>query len=340
MPEPALQRWLVRGWYGGARRWWLMPLAGLFAVYSAARRLAYQAGILAAHHPGVPVIVVGNIAVGGTGKTPLVIWLAEQLKSQGISVGVVLRGHGGRARGPLCVTVASDPVEVGDEAVLIARRAGCPVAIGRSRSAAARLLVEQGCTVLLSDDGLQHLALKRDLEIVVIDGARGLGNGARLPQGPLRESPTRLASVDVVVIHGNDATGIAAGLAAPLSLTLNAVALRQLATDETLPLERLRVGEVHAVAGIGNPARFFAQLRSMGCRPQEHAFADHHSFVAGDLAFNDALPIVMTEKDAVKCRSFATDRMQYLQVSATMTGADSSRLLRLVRSCIQMERLG
>jgi tetraacyldisaccharide 4'-kinase len=334
MPEGTLQRWLVRGWYGTSRNAWLRPLTILFAATTALRRQAYRKGLFAMEHPGVPVIVVGNLAVGGAGKTPLVIWLAGQLKSQGINVGVVLRGHGGRTRAPQCVTCASDPVEVGDEAVLIARRTGCLVAIGRDRPAAARLLVEQGCTVLLSDDGLQHLALARDLEIVVIDGARGLGNGALLPQGPLREPPARLGSVDAVVIHGADASGIGAGLAEPLSMTLAVDALRRVASDEMVPLDMLRSAEVHAVAGIGNPARFFAQLATLGCRPREHVFADHHPYAAADLAFEGQLPIVMTEKDAVKCRAFAADRMYYLQVSACLPPADAARLLRLAQGCI------
>jgi tetraacyldisaccharide 4'-kinase len=336
MPDArAFHAWLIRGWYHGQARPLLAPLAWLFAAYTGLRRLAYRCGLLASRHPGVPVVVVGNLTAGGTGKTPLVIWLAEQLRARGIVVGVVLRGYGGLASGPLRVNADSDPADVGDEAVLIARRTGCPVAIGRKRVAAARLLADQGCKVVLSDDGLQHLALQRDLEIVVVDGARGFGNGALLPQGPLRETPDRLRSVAATVINGGDSTGIAVRVKQALTMTIHAAALRSVATDAQIALQDLRGGEVHAVAGTGNPERFFALLRTLGCRVVEHGFPDHHAFTPVDVMFADQLPIVMTEKDAVKCRAFATDRMRYLQVSATLSPADAARLLQLVLGCLR-----
>ncbi len=324
----------MRGWYGGVSRPWLAPLALVFAAATGLRRLAYRCGLLVSGHPGVPVIVVGNLAVGGTGKTPLVIWLAQQLRARGVAVGVVLRGYGGKATAPQLVTAASAPDTVCDEAVLILRRTGCPVAVGRRRIAAARLLVAAGCRVIISDDGLQHLALQRDLEIIVIDGMRGLGNGALLPQGPLREKPRRLRNAAAVVINGRDATGIGARIAAPLSMVMEAGELCALQDDQAQPLAALRDAQVHAVAATGNPARFFALLREPGCRPVEHAFPDHYAFKAEDLSFADALPIVMTEKDAVKCSAFATGRMQYLKVSARLPEADASRLLQLALDCI------
>jgi tetraacyldisaccharide 4'-kinase len=206
------------------------------------------------------------------------------------------------------------------------------VAVGAQRVAAARLLVAQGCDLLLSDDGLQHLALRRDLEIVVIDGARGLGNGALLPQGPLREAPARLHGVAAVIINGTDATGLAARLPGSLSMSIGVDALRSVATDEPLPLDALRGAPVQAVAATGNPQRFFALLRALGCRPVEHPFPDHHRFRARDLAFGDE-QVVMTEKDAVKCREFATGHMLYLQVSAVLPEAGAAQLLRLVQAC-------
>jgi tetraacyldisaccharide 4'-kinase len=332
MPENSgIRGWLVRGWYGDANRHWLKPLAMLFAGLTSLRRLGYRSGLFASGGAGVPVIVIGNLTAGGTGKTPLVIWLARQLQAHGVQVGVVLRGHGGRAVAPQLVHPDSDPAVVGDEAVLIARRAACPVAVGRKRLAAARLLAGQGCTAVLSDDGLQHLAMHRQLEIAVVDGARGFGNGALLPQGPLREAPGHLDRMDAVVFNGSDVTGIAGRIKEPLSMIVNAQALRSVASDDLIALETLRGSQVHAVAGIGNPQRFFDLLRGLGCRPVEHVFADHHAFKAGDLAFEDPLPVVMTEKDAVKCRAFATDRMQYLQVSVEMPEADAARLLQLVQ---------
>jgi tetraacyldisaccharide 4'-kinase len=335
MPDNAgIRGWLARSWYGGRAQSWLAPLAMLFAAASSLRRFAYRRGLFASVHPGVPVIVVGNLTVGGTGKTPLVIWLAQHLQQRGLRVGVALRGYGGRATAPQLVTAASDPAAVGDEAVLIAGRADCLVAVGRRRAAVAAMLVSRGCQVVLSDDGLQHLALQRDLEIVVIDGMRGLGNRQLLPQGPLRESPGRLRSVAAVVINGSDATGLAAGIAAPYSMAMAAEGLHLLASDTPVALDALRGAVVHAVAATGNPERFFALLRTLGCRPVEHAFADHHAFRAADLAFADELPIVMTEKDAVKCRAFGTDRMQYLKVSAWLPDEDAARLLQLVQDCI------
>ncbi len=334
MPDSRpLQDWLERSWYGGRRVPWLGPLAMLFAGITALRRSAYRRGWLASHHPGVPVVVVGNISVGGTGKTPLVIWLANRMRQQGRRAGVLLRGYGGSTRGPVLVTPSSDPREVGDEAVLIARRTGCPVAVGARRNAAADLLKLQGCDVLISDDGLQHLAMRRDLEIVVVDGARGFGHGALLPQGPLREGTERLRSVAAVVINGAAGTVLAASLRDPLHMSLGEVVLRSVATDEIQSLDALRGGTVHAVAATGNPGRFFAQLRGLGCRPVEHAFPDHHHFQPPELAFGDEL-VVMTEKDAVKCRSFATGHMLYLQVSAVLPDEGSARLLGLVQACI------
>jgi tetraacyldisaccharide 4'-kinase len=334
MPESVMRSWFVRGWYEARPRRWLAPAAMLFAALAALRRLAYRLGVFRGSHPGVPVIVVGNLTVGGTGKTPLVIWLAARMQQSGLAPGVVLRGYGGRAVAPQLVTAASDPAEVGDEAVLIARRANCPVATGRKRAAAAALLASQGCRVVLSDDGLQHLALQRNLEIVVIDGRRGLGNRALLPQGPLREGPERLRSVAAVVINGPDATGVAGLVGQPLSMAMVAEELCRLTDDSSRPPAALRDTDVHAVAGTGNPAGFFATLRTLGCRPVEHVFPDHHPFREADLAFGDDLPIVMTEKDAVKCRAFATDRMHYLKVSASLPESDAARLLQLVQNCM------
>jgi tetraacyldisaccharide 4'-kinase len=196
------------------------------------------------------------------------------------------------------------------------------------------LLVAAGCKVIVSDDGLQHLALRRDLEIIVIDGLRGLGNGALLPQGPLRESPQRLHCASAVVINGQDLAGVGALVAEPLSMGMEVGELRTVSDGLAQPLAMLQQSPVHAVAATGHPARFFALLRELGARPVEHAFPDHHPFTARDLSFPDALPIVMTEKDAVKCRAFATDRMQYLEVSVHLTDADAARLLQLALDCI------
>jgi tetraacyldisaccharide 4'-kinase len=330
MPESgALRRWLETRWYGESVPLALRPLAALYCSVAALRRAAYRRGWLRAHGPGVPVIVVGNLTVGGTGKTPLVIWLAERLRAAGHRPGVVLRGYAGSAREPRLVVADADPAEVGDEAVLIARRLECPVAIGADRNRAAKLLVAQRCTVLLADDGLQHLALRPDLRIAVIDGARGFGNGALLPAGPLREPPGALRAMDIVVMHGADVHGAARGIEV-LHMQLDPGLPRVLLTGEEESLDVLRRTRPHAVAGIGNPARFFDLLRVLGADPLEHAFPDHHRYRARDLAFGDDRCIVMTEKDAVKCRAFATERMCYLPVAARFAERDAAHLLHAV----------
>jgi tetraacyldisaccharide 4'-kinase len=330
MPEHArLRRWIACRWYGGAASPALRPLSALYGLVSRLRRTAYARGWCRSAHPGVPVIVIGNLTVGGTGKTPLVMWLAAALREAGQHPGVVLRGYGGQVRDARLVTSDDHAGQVGDEAVLIFQRAAVPVAVGAHRVAAAQLLARQGCTVVLSDDGLQHLALRRDLAIVVVDGERGFGNGALLPAGPLRESPAVLDAADLVVVQGADLHQVASGHA-PLGMELVPAALRSLLTGREERLDSLRGATVHAVAGIGNPERFFDLLRRLGARPIEHAFGDHHPYVPGELEFGDAQRIVMTEKDAVRCQAFANERMWCVPVSAGLPDADATRLLQAV----------
>ena len=278
----------------------LWPLSLLFGLVAGIRRLAYRVGLLRVHRVGRPVIVIGNITVGGTGKTPLVSWAARHLQRMGLRPGVVSRGYGGTATTwPQQVRADSDPRVVGDEAVLVARHAGCPVAVGPDRVAAARaLLTHQSCDILLSDDGLQHYALGRDLEIAVLDGVRRLGNGMRLPAGPLREGPRRLRSVDMVVVNGQ-------GMAGEFSARLRPGAAVNLVTGERRALRAFRGIPVHAVAGIGHPARFFDMLGHAGLEVMTQPFGDHHRFAQKDVSFCDGAPVLMTEKDAVKCEGFA-----------------------------------
>lgn len=316
-----MQRWLEGVWYGGRGGGLvLLPLAWLFGAVSAARRLLYRRGWLRALPSGRPVAVVGNLTVGGVGKTPLVAWLAGALVAHGIRVGIVSRGYGGRVRGPLRVAPDADPALVGDEPALLARRLGVPVAVGRDRVAAARL-ISAGVDLILADDGLQHYRLARDVEIVVIDGQRRFGNGRLLPAGPLREPPARAARADFVIVNGGP---VAAGEIAMSVVAGDVVAL---VGGERRPLAAWRGQRVHAVAGIGNPGRFFATLRAAGVVPIEHPFPDHARLTAADLAFGDALPVVMTEKDAVKCAGFADARLHALEVCAEIAPADAERLL-------------
>ncbi|WP_324780902.1 tetraacyldisaccharide 4'-kinase [Thiobacillus sedimenti] len=285
----------------------LLPLALPFAALSALRRQAYRRGWLRAVAVGVPVIVVGNITAGGSGKTPLVIWLVAWLRGQGFRPGVVSRGYGGSARGCVDVEDDSDPAVVGDEPALIRHKAGVPVVVGRDRVAAARTLLERhpGIDVIVSDDGLQHYRLRRDVELAVVDAASGLGNGWPLPAGPLREPPARLREVDAVV-------QVVRGAAPPRRLGARAAwrvdyrpgqAYRLRTPHEKRALRELPQRDWLAATGIGRPHGFFAMLDAQGLRYRPRAFADHHAFRPQDLPADGA--VLMTEKDAVKCRAFA-----------------------------------
>jgi tetraacyldisaccharide 4'-kinase len=324
----SLRAWLESRWYSDRAPLPLLPLSLLYGALVATRRAAWRAGVFSPGHPGIPVIVVGNVTVGGTGKTPLVLWLASGLNAAGWRAGVVCRGHGGRhaARRGRARLVGSDddPADCGDEALLLARESGCPVAIGVDRLEAARLLAAQGCRLVIADDGLQHLALRRDVEIAVVDGPRAFGNGALLPAGPLREPVERLRRVDAVVVNGPCAVALPAKR--QFAMRLQPLDLVSLADGRSTAPWQWRGREVHAVAGIGNPQRFFDSLRELGIRPLEHALADHHRFTAADLAFDDDRDIVMTQKDAVKCQPFVTGRMWYLRVAAQFEGDDAARL--------------
>ncbi|HET6905529.1 MAG TPA: tetraacyldisaccharide 4'-kinase [Rhodanobacteraceae bacterium] len=279
---------------------WTLPVAALYRAVSSLRRALYRRGWKRSERLPVPVVVVGNITVGGAGKTPLVIALVDALRGRGFRPGVVSRGYGGSAQTHMLRDDDPAPRVVGDEPALIKLRTRAPVAIARDRPRAARLLLDAGANVVIADDGLQHYALGRDVEICVVDGARRFGNARLLPAGPLREPLSRLKGVDFVVCNGGEprADEIAMRLRAE-----DASALRE--PSSICALRSFAGGRVHAVAGIGNPARFFTALREHGMDVIEHAFADHHAYTAHDLRFGDDLPVLMTEKDAVKCRGFA-----------------------------------
>jgi tetraacyldisaccharide 4'-kinase len=304
------------------------------------RRAAYARGVWVSRRVARPVIVVGNVTVGGSGKTPLVIWLAQQLGERGHRPGVVLRGYGGAAatgRVPCLVTPDSDVAVVGDEALLLRRRTGVPVVVGRDRVGAAERLLATGVDVIIADDGLQHLRLARDFEIAVVDATRGLGNRYLLPAGPLREPAERLSQVDAVVINGEEGrpAAAAAGLPAAFLMRLGGEWLRPLAgSGDAVALSSLAGQRVHAVAGIGNPGRFFSQLAAAGLQVLEHAFPDHHRYRASELEFHDGLPLLMTEKDAVKCRAFAGANRWYLPVAVSFAGADGEVLLARLQHCL------
>ncbi len=307
---------------------WFMPLSMLYVDAIRFRRFLYRTGIKKSSRLPVPVIIVGNLTVGGTGKTPLVIWMAAFLKQHGYKPGIVSRGYAGGSQTPQTVTANGDPALVGDEPLLLARRSGCPVYIGADRPAAAKqLLAEHDCNLIISDDGLQHYALQRDIEIIVIDGERRFGNGYCLPVGPLREPPERVKSVDLVVVNTPKEL-----LEGEFAMQCRGNQLINLQTGAAKPLSEFAGVTCHALAGIGNPQRFFNQLTAAGLNCDTHAFPDHHAFSAKDLHFKDGHAVIMTEKDAVKCSGFAQAHHWYLPIDAQLPEAFSEKLLSLLKN--------
>lgn len=306
---------LESAWYGNGRApWWAAPLAALYGGAVRLRGALYRSGWLRSVRLPAPVVVIGNLSVGGTGKTPLTIAVVASLRERGYRPGVVSRGYGGSQREPVLLGNAPDPRQVGDEPCLV-HASGVPVAVGRDRPAAARLLLDAGCDVVVADDGLQHYALARDVEICVIDGVRRFGNRRLLPAGPLREPLDRLQRVDLRVCNG----GTAEAGEYPMQLCGgDAVALDD---GRSQRLAGFAGQRVHAVAAIGNPQRFFGSLRAAGIEVIEHAFADHHRFIPADLDFGDGLPLLMTDKDAVKCRHFARPSWWRVPVRADLPQA-------------------
>jgi len=327
----ATYRWIHRVWYEGAvSGWLLLPLSGVYWLILKLRALLFRCGVYRSYAAHVPVIVVGNITAGGTGKTPTVIWLVIELRARGFTPGIISRGYGGSKSGSsMRVDASSDPAVVGDEPVLLAGRAQCPVAVDSDRVHAAAMLVDDGVDVIISDDGLQHLRLRRDFEICVVDGERGLGNRRLLPAGPLRESPDRLSSVDQVLVNGvTDMTNaIAFELQATDACRLNGSLAR--------PLQGFKDTTVHAVAGIGNPKRFFDLLRTYGIQVIEHSFPDHAAITQANLQFGDDFEVFMTEKDAVKLSQKMSDRYWSVPVDLVMDVAESSALIDRIEERLQ-----
>ncbi len=320
--------WLQHHWYRiTPLHLILLPISLIFRALVALRRALYRSGILTSHRLGIPVIVVGNISVGGTGKTPLTLALAQQLIARGWHPLIVSRGYGRTLSSPQPVGLTSTTAQVGDEPLLMAQRDICPVWVGADRVAAARaaLQVHAQCDVVLCDDGLQHYRLQRDAEIAVIDGVRRFGNGLMLPAGPLREPVSRLRTVDAVVVNGDTTSSDQYAMRLSGDIFYNLLNPGQVATPADF-----HKPNIHAVAGIGYPQRYFQHLETLGIPFTPHAFPDHHPYSAADLSFTDCDALLLTEKDAVKCASFADARFWVLRVDAQINSALIDHILRKI----------
>jgi tetraacyldisaccharide 4'-kinase len=340
MASGMVYSWLHNVWYGDGRfGWLLLPLSWIYALVLGVRKLLYDRGILRSHGTAVPVVVVGNITAGGTGKTPTVLWLVGELRSRGFRPGIVSRGYGGTHSGSsMRVEPDSNADVVGDEPVLLAQRSGCPVVVDPDRVRAAGMLIEDGVDVIVADDGLQHYRLARDYEICVIDGARGLGNGRLLPAGPLREGVHRLEDVEQVLVNGALKSGerqLTTAEQNAISFSLVADEVARLNGSLTRPIERFAGTTVHGVAAIGNPQRFFDLLRAQGIQVIEHRFPDHAAIAARDLEFGDDFDVFMTEKDAVKLGRNMADKFWCVPVELKMDSLQAAPLLQQIESRIR-----
>lgn len=316
-----IEHWFNRIWYqDSAWVYFLLPLSRLYLFLITKNKERYINGSKSVHAMRVPVIIVGNITVGGTGKTPVVIGLIEHLRQKGWKVGVISRGYGGRSTHyPLKVNAAISPILSGDEPRMIFDRTGVAIVVDPDRVRGARYLLNQDAVdIIISDDGLQHSALKRDIEIVVVDGQRLFGNFHCLPAGPLREPIQRIEQVDFVLVNGDPQWVFPVPYNLVNLIPTGFIALKPHLKTFSLEDFKAQFPKVHAVAGIGNPSRFFATLVSLGIEVIEHSFPDHHLYSSTDFNFSDNYPVVMTEKDAVKCTAFAQDNWWYLAVTAQL----------------------
>jgi tetraacyldisaccharide 4'-kinase len=339
-------RLIEKVWFDGHQaKWWLvpllLPLTGLFYLLSSIRRIAFSLGLFKSFLVSKPVIVVGNIGVGGNGKTPIVIYLVELTKTLGFKPGVISRGYGGKAETyPYVVSNNSTAHEAGDEPILIYNRCHVPVVVGSDRVANAQKLIELGCDVIISDDGLQHYRLQRDLEIIVVDGKRLFGNGLLLPAGPLREGCWRLNNADMVIYNGKSKISSDGGHLNKKSslMTLVATKLRHIKTGKEVDLSDFLANnlDVNAIAGIGSPQRFFDTLQSLGFNLiKQKGFIDHKNFKSDDFnQFKNDLPLLMTEKDAVKCQKFTQSHWWYLPVDAQFCEQDEQLLVESIKKLV------
>ncbi len=334
-------------WYNPSGGWTLSlkPLSSLFTFFAERRKQRYLCS--SRWSPPVPVIVVGNISVGGTGKTPLVAALVKALQEKGYRPGIISRGFGAVSGDyPMLVTSASDPSEVGDEPVMLARQLDVPLVVDVDRVKAAQYLCSQtDCNLIIADDGLQHYNLQRHIELLVLDGERLLGNRLCLPAGPLREPQERMNSVDMILVNTNSMPVSMKVAEVESSLGRNLLGRKEqkelyyFSLEPSMPVrvtgssqQAPEPGRVHGVAGIGNPERFFNTLRSLGFDVIAHPFPDHHAFISEDISFNDDLPVIMTAKDAVKCSGFADERHWYLPVTTHLPDSCIEHLVEMIEA--------
>lgn len=321
----------------------LLPLSGLFLLLSAFRRLLFRQGVITSRKSALPVIVVGNIGVGGNGKTPVVIHLVEQCLALGLKPGVISRGYGSKAPNyPYLVNENSSAIEAGDEPLLIYQRTKVPVAIGADRLSGAKMLHNNGCDIVIADDGLQHYKLARDLEIIVVDGKRLFGNGFLLPAGPLREGQWRLRNAGQIILNGQTlASAENKHLINGLPMSLSAQYVVNVNSGEKVSLSDFieTNNRVNALAGIGDPSRFFSTLTEhYFSLDKAIGFVDHHQYIEQDLVqFSSTLPLLMTEKDAVKCRGFANNNCWYLPVEASFTSSDNDKLVTGIKKLVRIK---
>jgi tetraacyldisaccharide 4'-kinase len=341
--QQVVSEWVERSWYSRWPLWLLLPLQPVYVLYGWLRRLAYRLGAKQAWQAPVPVLVVGNISVGGTGKTPLTIALIEAAQALQLRVGVVSRGYGRNNDDTILIGEQHGPAEVGDEPLLIQRRTGAAVAVApKRRDAVQCLLAQTDVNFIIADDGLQHYALDRDAEVVVVDSQRGLGNGWQLPCGPLREPASRLSNADAVVINQRGgAFTLESQPALQSSMQLEGQTLLNLVTDESAPLSAFSSKTVTAIAGIGNPAVFYRQLETQGLSVKPIFFADHHAFSADDLP-NNGECVIMTEKDAIKLAPIAATQDHrdcwYLPVSANLAPGFAAQLIQTTQTAFEKRR--
>jgi tetraacyldisaccharide 4'-kinase len=326
---------VTKSWYQSA--YWLYLLWPLYLIYSAVtllRKYLYKSRIFKSYRAKAPVVVVGNITLGGTGKSPLVAYLVESLKDMGFKPGVVSRGYGAQISQDEVREVSENSLvsEVGDEPLMLKRRVACPIFVSPTRALAVQALEEKGCDIVITDDGLQHYALDRDIEICVFDGERKWGNGYLLPMGPMREPLSRISTTDFVVMNGADWVDPQQPRIAAFRMDLEASNLRSLSNEKNLPLSELKGKKVNAIAGIGNPERFFNTLAMQGLLVESHGFRDHHAYTQSDLSFDGDRPLIMTEKDAVKCQAFNLKEAWYLPVSAKLSGDLATQIVTVLKS--------